>query len=213
MDIDSAVSLAAAWTAYFALHSLLASHAAKSWLTHRWPGLGRRYRLAYNAVAVLTLVPVLGLAAAAGGPWLWRWEGLWGWLADGLALAARGGFAWSARYYDLGEFAGVRRPEGSGLRISPLHRHVRHPWYSLGLVILWSRDMNAAWLVSALLISAYLVVGSRLEERKLVAEFGEAYRSYQRRVPGLVPRPWRRLSAAQAQALEAEAASPDATGG
>ncbi len=210
-DSLSLLLLAATWGGYFALHSLLASHSLKAEVARRWPRLARRYRLAYNATALVTLVPVLALMAGTPGPWLWRWEGAWGWLADGLAVCALAGFAWSARYYDLGEFAGLHRPGADspgagGLRLSPLHRHVRHPWYSLGLVLIWTRDMDAAWLVSALAISAYLVVGSRLEERKLVVEFGEAYRAYQRRVPGLVPRPWRRLTPAEGRELEALAA-------
>jgi len=210
--------LAATWAGYFALHSLLAGRGLKAEVARRWPRLARRYRLAYNVTALVTLVPVLALMAHTPGPWLWRWEGAWGWLADGLALGALAGFAWSARYYDLGEFAGLDRAgaEGpGGLRISPLHRHVRHPWYSLGLVLIWTRDMDAAWLVSALVITAYLVVGSRLEERRLVAEFGEAYRAYKRRVPGLVPLPGRALSRAEAWSLEqqARAAPPQGAAG
>jgi protein-S-isoprenylcysteine O-methyltransferase Ste14 len=38
--------------------------------------------------------------------------------------------------------------------------------------------------------TAYVVVGTLLEEKKLVAEFGEEYRSYQRRVSMLVPLKW-----------------------
>ena len=40
-----------------------------------------------------------------------------------------------------------------------------------------------------IILSAYLVVGSILEERKLLAEIGEPYAEYRRRVPMLVP--WR----------------------
>ncbi len=61
--------------------------------------------------------------------------------------------------------------------------------------------MNAAGLVSALWITAYLVAGSHLEERKLVHELGEVYLRYRARVPGLVPRPWRYLSKEQARRL------------
>ncbi len=39
--------------------------------------------------------------------------------------------------------------------------------------------------------NVYFFVGSIFEERKLVREFGAAYRAYQQRVPRLLPRPWR----------------------
>ena len=63
--------------------------------------------------------------------------------------------------------------------------------------------MDPAWLVSCIAITLYFAIGSRLEERKLVAEFGESYRRYQRRVPGLVPLPGRRLSRADAAEIVA----------
>lgn len=54
-------------------------------------------------------------------------------------------------------------------------------------------DINEAMLVSVLAIVLYFVTDSRLEERKLIALHGVTYRSYQDRVPILVPLPWRLL--------------------
>ena len=78
--------------------------------------------------------------------------------------------------------------------ISPLHRFVRHPWYFLGMVIIWTRDMNAAFLVTAAAVSIYFIIGSKLEERKLIVYYGDVYRRYMQRVSGLFPVPWRVLS-------------------
>lgn len=201
--------LALGWLAYAALHSLLAALSVKAWATRRWPGCAPYYRLAYNAIAVVAVLPLAWATWAIPGEWLWRWTGIWAWLANGLALAALAGFWFSTGSYDMGEFLGTRpwrekradATEHEGLRISPLHRHVRHPWYALGLVLVWTRDMNAPLLVSAAAITLYFVLGSKLEERKLAAHFGAAYRDYMARVPGLVPLPWKRLSAAEAEAL------------
>jgi len=202
--------LALAWAAYGALHSLLAAEGTKAQVAARFPGAVPAYRLAYNLVALLGLLPVGWLMARQPGPWLWRWTGPLGWLLDGLALGAVGLLVVGPATYDLREFLGLRAlQEGRGelidheaFRISDLHRHVRHPWYALCLVVLWTRDMSAARLVSALAITAYLVIGSRLEEQKLIARFGEAYRRYQERVPGLLPRPWRVLSREEARRLQ-----------
>lgn len=207
------VLLALVWAAYFALHSALASLPAKEWVARHRPALTPRYRLFYNGLAVALLPIPLYLLYRTNGPELWAWTGWAGWLADGLALLAVLGFLYSTRWYDMGEFLGLRQwrqqeraiKDPMRLRISPLHRYVRHPWYSLGLVILWTRDMDPALLVSVLAVTLYLVAGSRLEERKLLAFHGNSYARYQQRVPALLPRPWRHLSRKQARALEAEA--------
>lgn len=192
------------WLAYFALHSLLASRRLKALAVARWPTAARRYRLAYNLLAALALLPIGAWMLFHPGPVFWAWHGTAAWIANGLALLALLGFQLSARHYDMKSFLGLRPelPTAAGmLHISPWHRYVRHPWYSLALVIIWTRDMNAAMLVSALCLSAYLVIGSRFEEAKLIAEFGDTYRRYRARVPGLLPWPGKRLDEAEARRL------------
>jgi methanethiol S-methyltransferase len=207
--MDSLLWLALGWIAYAALHSALAALAVKAWATRHWPGFAPCYRLAFNALALVLLLPLVWATYAIPGEWLWRWTGSAAWITNGLALAALAGFGVSTGSYDMGEFLGTRpwrekrkdAVEHEGFRISPLHRFVRHPWYALGLVLVWTRDMNAPLLVSAGAATLYLFIGAWLEERKLEAHFGAAYRDYQKQVPGLIPLPWKWLSAAQAETL------------
>lgn len=191
-----------AWLLYFALHSASASLTVKRHIAACWPQFAAYYRIFYNVLAVVTLIPPLWLLEISRGDWLWTWQGAWGWAANGLALAAVVGFWWSLRYYDTREFLGLRQtqvPEGrQRFALSPLHRYVRHPWYFFALVIIWTRDIDPAWLVSCVAITLYFAVGSYWEEQKLIAEFGEPYRRYRRRVPGLVPLPGRYLTRAEA---------------
>ena len=208
-NISIIIIILLVWLTYFALHSALASLSAKRWVASHWPRLTPYYRLAYNLAATLLLIPPLWILHTSQAVPLWRWHGLWRWLADGLALAAIAGFWWSLRYYDTREFLGLRQAQDPGrgprFSLSPLHRYVRHPWYFFGLVIIWTRDMDPAWLASCVAISLYFAIGSRLEERKLVAEFGEPYRRYQQRVPGLIPLPGRHLSRTEAADIVASA--------
>jgi len=197
------------WLAYFGLHSLLASLWLKQQVARRWPGLMPAYRMLFNLAAMVLLIPPLYLIYRHPGPQLWRWEGAAALLANGIALLAIAGVVWSLRYYEGGEFLGTRQwrerrrsvDELESMHISPLHRYVRHPWYLLGMIVLWTRDMNLAMLFTALLLSGYFVVGSRLEERKLLRYHGERYRRYRERVPGLLPRPWRYLTRDEAERL------------
>lgn len=197
------------WVAYALLHSLLASLRCKACVTRRWPGFVPYYRLAFNLQSIILVLPLVWATYAIPGDWLWRWTGIGAWLANGLALTALAGFVLSSGTYDMGEFLGTTpwrekradAVEHDGFRISTLHRFVRHPWYALGLVLLWTRDMNAPLLVSAGAVTLYLFVGAWLEERKLEAHFGAAYREYRQRVSGLIPLPWKRLSENEAAEL------------
>ena len=62
--------------------------------------------------------------------------------------------------------------------------------------------MNTSFLISAILISLYLIIGSRLEEGKLIAFHGDQYRMYRKYVAALIPLPWRVLSKEKAVEIQ-----------
>lgn len=205
-DLLYMITLALTWIGYGAAHSLTASSASKRWFAALHPHHVHLYRPLYNFIALALLVPPLGLLLVYPGSSLWHWPAWLGWLMDTAAALAIIAFIASARLYDMEEFTGlgawrsrqraVQAP--APMRLLWPHRFVRHPWYSLGLIILWSREMNAAWLLSAVIVTVYILIGSHLEETKLIASWGNQYRRYRAKVPGLVPRPWRYLTKQQA---------------
>jgi protein-S-isoprenylcysteine O-methyltransferase Ste14 len=67
---------------------------------------------------------------------------------------------------------------------------LRHPWYLAVFILLWAKDLNLAGIAVNLVLSGYLVIGTFLEERKLILEFGDEYRDYQRRVSMFIPLKW-----------------------
>ena len=209
LSIKVAALLIILWLLYFTIHSLLASLAFKRAVASYYPALMPWYRLLYNGLSLLLLIVPLLLLYLYPGEMLWSWQGAWAWLANGLALLAVIAFVWSLSFYDNGEFIGTRQlrsgrrsiEEQGSFHISPLHRYVRHPWYALGLVILWTRDMTVSLLVSAVLVTLYILVGAMLEERKLLVFHGERYRRYRQRVPALLPWPGRSLSRAEADEI------------
>ena len=212
-DKNHLVILSVAWVVYFILHSLLASIGVKRWVEHHYPRFLPWYRLAFNLVAVILLLVPLWLLYSKPGELLIDWSGYWQWFSHMLALLAILGFIWSAKYYDGGEFIGLKQirddvckvEDQESFHISPLHRFVRHPWYFLGLILIWTRDMDAGFLVSAILLTAYIAIGSKLEEKKLLQYHGDVYRLYARQVPGFIPLPWKYLTRQQAELLVSQA--------
>lgn len=93
-------------------------------------------------------------------------------------------------------FAGrEHRPRAFTLR--PPYSIVRHPLMTGFLVAFWcAPTMSVGHLVFALTATVYILVGTHIEERDLVALHGDAYRDYRRRVPALVPRLWPRAGRA-----------------
>lgn len=197
------------WIAYFALHSYLASAACKERVARRWPRWYAHYRLIFNGVSLFLLVPILALVHAVPGPLLWDRPAVVDWVFNAIAIVALVAAWRSGSAYDMRSLIGLPdAPAREPFGLSPLHRYVRHPWYACGLLILWTRPLDVAMLLTAVAATAYLYLGARLEDAKLVAAYGEPYARYRERVPGLLPIPGRVLSVAEAEQLQHEANQP-----
>ena len=162
--------------------------------------LPQRYQGAFYAITsgvVLTLVAVLWQRSQTE---LLVLEGMPLWVVRALGVLAAGLFVRSA--YVLGSLfdplgLGPIRAHLRGVSEHPStfvvkgpYRWVRHPLYSCVLVLLWCNPtVTADRLLLSVLWTGWVCAATVLEERDLVADFGDAYRAYQRRVPMLVP--WR----------------------
>lgn len=184
-------------TAFFLAHTLLASNRLKDSVRRSAPRLSAWYRLSYN---VLFLV--------WSGVLVWQYGSLerhllvdWSLWVRALGVLPVLGGLWvmraAFRNYDWSEFVGTRylhtggRPVHSSLQIEGWNHCVRHPLYLGTLLFIWGMvwlSPNDALITFAFVTSLYLPLGIWSEERKLVAEFGEAYRRYQQEVPMLCPR-------------------------
>ena len=104
-----------------------------------------------------------------------------------LALA----LAWGSFLGDLWD----NIPMVPRLLLTGVHRYVRHPLYLGTFLALWGGFLlhpSAALLISNAITTTYTLIGIRLEEAKLLREFGAPYRHYQQQVPMLLPGAWRR---------------------
>lgn len=180
---------------YGAFHSLTASRRAKARVAATiGPGPARLYRLIYNLLGGITFLPILALAAIQPGPRLYLIPAPWSWPMLALQALGAGIVGLGLLQTDVWHFLGLRQlveAEDRGpprLVTTGLYRIVRHPLYTGGLLFLWATPVMTSTLLALVVgVSAYLVVGSVFEERRLLAEFGDEYAAYRRKVPRLFP--------------------------
>jgi methanethiol S-methyltransferase len=185
---DSLLSLA-----FFLQHSVMVRRPVKARIAQRVPSqyVGALYAIASGAVLAVVVLfwqrTEIWFTAAG----LLRWSGL------AVSALAAAGFVWGAASLRGFDPLGIRpirrhrsgRPDPPAeLQIRGAYRWVRHPLYFCVLLLIWSNlDLSADRLLFKLLWTAWIVVGTILEERDLVAEMGPPYRAYRRRVPMLIP--------------------------
>jgi protein-S-isoprenylcysteine O-methyltransferase Ste14 len=181
--------------AYGLLHSLLASLQAKAQARH-WFGssIERWFRLIYNLIAVLTLLPILLLPVLLIDKEIYTIRFPWIIFTGSFQALAVLALLIGLRQTGISSFIGLHQlflPEDTSpprLTTDGLYRFVRHPLYTAGLVFIWLLPIMT-WNLLALNIglTLYIVIGAYFEERKLLREFGDPYAEYRRRTPMLVP--------------------------
>lgn len=180
---------------YSLIHSILASNEAKK-MASVWLGKGYKwYRLSYNIFAFISLLPVLALAVTLPDTLIYDIPSPWSGLMVILQLAGVGVSFLGARQTGLARLAGLTHlmekegaSTGNRMETGGLYKFVRHPIYSGAILFFWlTPQMTWNGLALRLAFTLYFIIGGMVEEKKLVAEFGDAYRAYRLRTPMLIP--------------------------
>jgi protein-S-isoprenylcysteine O-methyltransferase Ste14 len=188
------------WVVWCVLHSLLVAPRIATNLQQRLGTAKRFYRLGYNIFALLSLAPILVYTFHLQPKPIVSWQGQWRLLQMLLLVTAGGLFAAGARHYDLRQFLGIRQllkenqcavlTSDCRLHTSGILNAMRHPWYAAAILLIWARDVTVVVLITNLVLTAYLLIGARLEEGKLQRQFGVSYRLYKQRVSMIFPYKW-----------------------
>jgi len=185
------------WTAYCTLHSYLISIGFTTLLTRWLKKYYAFYRIFYVLFSTVLLIPLINYTAQLNTEII---------IVDGFAfyimriviiVGSLSMFFWTFFFdYDPLSFFGIRQmlnlrktrethpPE---LKRNGLLGIIRHPMYFALIIFLWCQTYRVVDIVVNSVLTAYVIVGTILEERKLVLEFGDVYQKYQREVPMLIP--------------------------
>lgn len=109
-------------------------------------------------------------------------------------------FFLGGRHYDARQLLGIKQiREGTSNKVitdtgeldtSGVLGITRHPWYLATILLIWARPLDVSAILVNVILTSYLIVGTYLEEKKLIREFGEKYLAYQKRVSMLIPYKW-----------------------
>lgn len=182
---------------FAAQHSIMARPAFKRWWTRLVPEPAERSTYVLLASLVLVLL-------------YWQWrpmpEPVWT-VEDPFWVTVINGVFWLGwaillistfliNHFELfglrQVFAGLRGKElpAPMFRTPFFYRWVRHPLYVGFLLAFWATStMTWGHLLFSVATTGYILLGIFLEERDLVALFGDQYRAYRRQVGMLIP--WR----------------------
>ena len=184
------------WAVWCCIHSLLISQRIKDAVAEKFPQAGSFYRLAYTIFSTVTLIPLVVYTVLIPQTVLFSYHGLFRIVQVFLAIYSLVLFLGGMFAYDMQYFLGLRQlrnrnrkeDEKQEFQQQGILKVVRHPWYSGGIALLWcSSPVTDVGLSIRLLLSLYFVVGARLEERRLMDQFGESYQRYRQQVPMLIP--------------------------
>ena len=192
---DSSLSLLIlAWALFGLTHSLFANKLVKDKLTEAIPNYKRYYRFSYNVFALVSLGGILIFSSLLTSSTLFEPSVIWEFI--GLMFATYGLLISriALKSYGIREFLGIDFNDApvsfKKLKRSGLLAYVRHPLYC-GTILLFLGVLfyfpTVANLVNFISVFTYILVGIYFEERKLVYEYGDEYKSYKEQVPMLLP--------------------------
>lgn len=191
------LSIAFLWAGYCALHSFLISIRFTNFLTRLLKNYYAFFRLFYVLLSLVLLIWLIGYTDNLDEETILIYSPLWTVVRYIFLFGSLLIFFWAFFFsYDPLHFFGIRQimelvhpdkaPSGT-LKKNGLLGVVRHPMYLALIVFLWSTTFTLMDIVVNFILTVYVIIGTVLEEKKLLLEFGSAYENYKREVPMLIP--------------------------
>lgn len=177
-------------------HSVMARPGFKSWWTKLVPKSVERSTYVLFASGALIFIYVLwhplpGIVWKVQSP-IWSTV-LYGVYLVGWGIVLMATFMISHTHLfglkQVHAFLQDRKLSPPKFQVTGFYRYIRHPIMAGFLIAFWATPrMTVGHLLFAAATTGYILIALQLEERDLLAHFGDRYRTYREQVPKLVPR-------------------------
>ncbi|MCX6149695.1 MAG: NnrU family protein [Ignavibacteriales bacterium] len=186
------------WIGYCALHSFLISIKFTNIITRLLKNFYAFYRLFYVLISLVLLVLLINYTSKYDNEIIISYSSPWSIIRYILMYGSLLIFFWAFFFnYDSLSFFGIRQILNIGklkkanpseeIKKNGLLGVIRHPMYLCLIIYLWSQTFKKIDIIVNAILTIYVIIGTLLEENKLVLEFGDAYLKYQKEVPMLIP--------------------------
>ncbi|MEL6562076.1 MAG: isoprenylcysteine carboxylmethyltransferase family protein [Bacteroidota bacterium] len=186
------IYLSASWIIYYAFHSILATDSIKKKVSDLLPN-ENIWRICYSIISTLGLLVLLFQMAVIAESTLWKQHALFK-LASMISMTY-GLIIIKLSFKNQSVLSFLttedRFDDNSELKTNGVYSKVRHPLYSGTILIfvgLFIFIPKISTIIALAITIAYLIVGIPIEERKLIAKFGDRYLEYKKKVPAVFPR-------------------------
>lgn len=184
------------WAAYCALHSFLISTSFTKLMARLLKKYYAFYRLFFNIISIILLIPLIKFTAHQDNNIIITYTPALNIIRYILITCTLLIFISPFLFnYDILSFFGIRQIFNFGkkddtsreINKTGLLGIVRHPMYFALIIYLWCQTFRIADIVVNTVLTIYIIIGTLLEEKKLVLEYGDSYIKYQKEVPMLIP--------------------------
>ena len=188
------IFLSVAWITFCLLHSLFATLSVKKIIAAFSGKYFAYYRLLYSICSLIFLIFLLQYQFGMKENILFFVTPLIKIASIILILGGLMVMIMSAKRYFIrvtGLAIFTNQQASDGLLISGIHGVIRHPLYAGTLLLISGLFLFfpfASNLIAFTVITTYTFIGIKLEEKKLLLQFGEAYNVYRNSVPMMIPK-------------------------
>jgi methanethiol S-methyltransferase len=190
--------IALMWAGYCLQHSFLISIRFTDLMKHLFKNYYAFYRIFYIFISLALLIPLINYTIQLDNKVIIMYNQPLNIVRYVLISGSLLMFFWAFFFnYDSLSFFGIRQALNFGkikeanpsmeIKKNGLLGIIRHPMYLALIIVLWCQIFTLSDIIVNTILTIYILIATRLEEKKLVLEFGDTYVKYQQEVPMFIP--------------------------